>query len=42
VPLDQVLAHERADQRRLGLTQDHLNAVEAFLNKRRPTFTGLA
>jgi 2-(1,2-epoxy-1,2-dihydrophenyl)acetyl-CoA isomerase len=39
-PLPTVLAAEGAAQRRLGLTKDHVGAVEAFLAKRRPTFEG--
>jgi 2-(1,2-epoxy-1,2-dihydrophenyl)acetyl-CoA isomerase len=39
-PLEQVLAAEGAGQRRLGTTQDHAEAVDAFLAKRRPTFEG--
>lgn len=39
-PLDAVLAAEGEAQARLGLTADHQDAVEAFLGKRRPTFTG--
>ncbi|MBW8486486.1 enoyl-CoA hydratase/isomerase family protein [Actinomadura parmotrematis] len=35
-----VLADERAAQTRLGLSRDHAAAVEAFLAKRRPDFTG--
>jgi len=38
--LPQVLAAEQAAQQRLGATADHRNAVEAFLAKRRPEFTG--
>jgi len=36
----QALAAESAAQHRLGLTNDHLNAVTAFLRKEQPTFTG--
>jgi 2-(1,2-epoxy-1,2-dihydrophenyl)acetyl-CoA isomerase len=39
-PLDQVLDAEAAAQERLGRTNDHRGAVEAFLAKRRPTFVG--
>jgi 2-(1,2-epoxy-1,2-dihydrophenyl)acetyl-CoA isomerase len=39
-PLPAVLAGETQDQRRLGLTQDHRDAVEAFLAKQRPVFRG--
>jgi 2-(1,2-epoxy-1,2-dihydrophenyl)acetyl-CoA isomerase len=39
-PLERVLAAEAAAQARLGLTEDHRGAVEAFLAKRRPTFHG--
>jgi 2-(1,2-epoxy-1,2-dihydrophenyl)acetyl-CoA isomerase len=38
--LQQVLDAEAAAQTRLGLTRDHQAAVEAFLAKQRPTFTG--
>jgi 2-(1,2-epoxy-1,2-dihydrophenyl)acetyl-CoA isomerase len=34
------LAAESAAQHRLGLTNDHLNAVTAFLRKEQPTFSG--
>lgn len=40
LPLPQVLATETADQAALGATTDHRNAVEAFLDKRTPTFLG--
>jgi 2-(1,2-epoxy-1,2-dihydrophenyl)acetyl-CoA isomerase len=36
----QALAAESAAQHRLGLTNDHLNAVTAFLRKEQPTFSG--
>lgn len=39
-PLGDVLAAEAADQAALGATADHRNAVEAFLAKRTPDFTG--
>jgi 2-(1,2-epoxy-1,2-dihydrophenyl)acetyl-CoA isomerase len=39
-PLEEVLAAESAAQRRLGVTEDHRNAVAAFLAKAEPTFTG--
>jgi 2-(1,2-epoxy-1,2-dihydrophenyl)acetyl-CoA isomerase len=39
-PLPDVLAAEAAAQTRLAITADHLQAVEAFLAKRRPTFQG--
>lgn len=39
--LDDVLAAEGAAQSRLGVTNDHKHAVEAFLAKRRPTFEGV-
>lgn len=38
--LADVLAAEGAAQARLGLTDDHRDAVEAFLSKQKPTFTG--
>ncbi|GAA1836438.1 enoyl-CoA hydratase-related protein [Pseudonocardia ailaonensis] len=38
--LDTVLANEGAGQARLGVTRDHREAVEAFLEKRRPSFEG--
>ncbi|GAA0248940.1 enoyl-CoA hydratase/isomerase family protein [Cryptosporangium japonicum] len=40
--LDPVLAAEARAQARLGLTKDHQGAVEAFLAKRQPTFSGEA
>ncbi|SMD24403.1 enoyl-CoA hydratase/isomerase family protein [Kibdelosporangium aridum] len=40
VSLSQALAAEGAGQARLGVTKDHQNAVEAFLNKQTPTFEG--
>jgi 2-(1,2-epoxy-1,2-dihydrophenyl)acetyl-CoA isomerase len=39
-PLAETLAAEGAAQARAGLTQDHRNAVDAFLAKRRPMFEG--
>jgi 2-(1,2-epoxy-1,2-dihydrophenyl)acetyl-CoA isomerase len=39
-PLGEVLAHEAEAQVRLGATQDHRDAVEAFLAKEKPTFHG--
>ncbi|RKS73147.1 2-(1,2-epoxy-1,2-dihydrophenyl)acetyl-CoA isomerase [Actinomadura pelletieri DSM 43383] len=39
-PLPEVLAAEAAAQRRAGATDDHAGAVEAFLAKRSPEFTG--
>jgi 2-(1,2-epoxy-1,2-dihydrophenyl)acetyl-CoA isomerase len=36
----EVLAAEARDQAALGATADHRGAVDAFLNKRRPEFTG--
>jgi 2-(1,2-epoxy-1,2-dihydrophenyl)acetyl-CoA isomerase len=38
--LETVLENEGAGQKRLGVTRDHREAVEAFLEKRRPTFEG--
>jgi 2-(1,2-epoxy-1,2-dihydrophenyl)acetyl-CoA isomerase len=38
--LDTVLAAEAAGQARLGVTSDHREAVEAFLEKRKPLFEG--
>ncbi|HEV8065625.1 MAG TPA: enoyl-CoA hydratase-related protein, partial [Acidimicrobiales bacterium] len=38
--LDSVLALEGDLQQRLAATADHRQAVEAFLEKRRPEFTG--
>lgn len=35
-----VLVEEHAGQARLGMTEDHRNAVEAFLAKQKPTFHG--
>jgi 2-(1,2-epoxy-1,2-dihydrophenyl)acetyl-CoA isomerase len=40
VSLEQVLAAEGAAQARLGVTEDHRNAVEAFLAKETPKFQG--
>ncbi|MQA60677.1 MAG: enoyl-CoA hydratase [Actinophytocola sp.] len=39
-PLDDVLRAEGAAQARLGLTHDHRSAVDAFLAKQQPQFTG--
>jgi 2-(1,2-epoxy-1,2-dihydrophenyl)acetyl-CoA isomerase len=39
-PWPDVLAAEARDQAALGVTADHRGAVEAFLAKRRPEFTG--
>lgn len=39
-PFADSLAAESAAQRRLGVTADHAGAVQAFLAKRKPTFTG--
>ncbi|MEU2347722.1 enoyl-CoA hydratase-related protein [Modestobacter sp. NPDC049651] len=39
-PLTDTLALEARLQAELGATQDHREAVEAFLAKRKPTFTG--
>ena len=39
-PLSEVLQTEDKAQQMLGLTADHQGAVEAFLSKRTPTFTG--
>jgi 2-(1,2-epoxy-1,2-dihydrophenyl)acetyl-CoA isomerase len=39
-PLPAVLEHEAAAQARLGLTDDHRDAVEAFLAKQKPEFHG--
>jgi 2-(1,2-epoxy-1,2-dihydrophenyl)acetyl-CoA isomerase len=38
LPFPEALAAEGAAQARLGLTQDHRDAVEAFLTKQSPTF----
>jgi 2-(1,2-epoxy-1,2-dihydrophenyl)acetyl-CoA isomerase len=38
--LEQALAAEDAAQSALGATTDHREAVDAFVNKRSPTFTG--
>lgn len=40
LPLGQVLAAETTAQTALGATDDHRNAVEAFVDKRSPTFVG--
>lgn len=40
LPFDEVLAHEAQEQRRLGLTGDHVGAVRSFLAKERPAFNG--
>jgi 2-(1,2-epoxy-1,2-dihydrophenyl)acetyl-CoA isomerase len=39
-PLEEVLAAEAAAQARLATTADHVQAVAAFLEKRRPAFEG--
>jgi 2-(1,2-epoxy-1,2-dihydrophenyl)acetyl-CoA isomerase len=39
-PLDDVLAAEALAQARLAATTDHVQAVAAFMEKRRPTFEG--
>ncbi|WP_129664941.1 enoyl-CoA hydratase/isomerase family protein [Phytoactinopolyspora endophytica] len=39
-PLPDVLKAEAAAQSRLGLTHDHHRAVQAFLDKEKPIFTG--
>lgn len=39
-PLREVLEHEAAAQARLGSTEDHRTAVDAFLAKEKPTFSG--
>ncbi|MFI0419642.1 enoyl-CoA hydratase/isomerase family protein [Spongiactinospora sp. 9N601] len=41
-PLPEILEREAAAQARLGRTTDHRDAVRAFLDKRRPVFTGRA
>jgi len=38
--LGEVLQGEQGDQARLGLTQDHRDAVTAFLSKQQPVFRG--
>jgi len=38
--LEETLAAEAEAQVRCGATDDHRNAVDAFMNKARPTFTG--
>ncbi|SHN47739.1 enoyl-CoA hydratase/isomerase family protein [Cryptosporangium aurantiacum] len=38
--LDAALAAESREQAALGLTADHAGAVEAFLSKQKPTFSG--
>ncbi|GAB3873189.1 enoyl-CoA hydratase-related protein [Kibdelosporangium lantanae] len=40
VSLEQALADEGAAQSRLGITEDHRNAVEAFVAKENPKFHG--
>jgi 2-(1,2-epoxy-1,2-dihydrophenyl)acetyl-CoA isomerase len=39
-PLAETLIEEAVGQAKCGLTQDHIGAVTAFLNRERPTFTG--
>jgi 2-(1,2-epoxy-1,2-dihydrophenyl)acetyl-CoA isomerase len=39
-PLDQALNAEAEAQRTAGATDDHRNAVHAFVAKEKPTFTG--
>ncbi|MDT0329380.1 enoyl-CoA hydratase/isomerase family protein [Nocardiopsis lambiniae] len=39
-PLPELLEEEADLQNQLGLTADHVGAVDAFLDKRTPTFTG--
>lgn len=39
-PWPEVLAAEQRDQTSLGATDDHRGATEAFLDKRKPSFTG--
>ncbi len=39
-PLSASLAHEAEQQAVAGVTQDHRQAVDAFLGKQKPTFTG--
>lgn len=38
--LDQMLENEAFAQRTAGLTEDHQEGINAFLNKRKPEFTG--
>jgi 2-(1,2-epoxy-1,2-dihydrophenyl)acetyl-CoA isomerase len=38
--LDQELDQQRDAMRRLGFTQDYREGVAAFLEKRKPSFTG--
>jgi 2-(1,2-epoxy-1,2-dihydrophenyl)acetyl-CoA isomerase len=38
--LDQELDHQRDSMRRLGFTEDYREGVAAFLEKRKPSFTG--
>src|SRR5690606_42009799 len=38
--LAEALENEQAAQTRLGATHDHREAVDAFVNKRAPRFTG--
>ena len=40
VPLEDAMAKEMETQASLSLTQDHLAAVAAFLDKRKPDYTG--
>ncbi|WP_322937992.1 enoyl-CoA hydratase/isomerase family protein [Nocardioides bizhenqiangii] len=39
-PLADMLGEEAVAQARCGMTQDHIGAVTAFLNRERPTFAG--